>query len=55
MTETDFEGNIYGCNDGISSNHAKELPEQLSIHRGHKLISHFNECSTYLRDWYLKK
>ena len=28
-------GNVYRCNNGISSIHGKELPEQLSIHREH--------------------
>ena len=28
-------GNVYGCNNGISSIHGKELPEQLSIHYEH--------------------
>ena len=27
--------NVYGCNNGISSIHEKELPEQLSIHCKH--------------------
>ena len=27
--------NVYGCNNGISSIHGKELPEQLSIHCKH--------------------
>ena len=28
-------GNVYGCNDGISCIHGKELPEQVSIHFEH--------------------
>ena len=28
-------GNVYGCNNGISSIHGKESPEQLSIHCEH--------------------
>ena len=28
-------GNVHGCNNGISSIHGKELPEQLSIHCEH--------------------
>ena len=28
-------GNVHGCNNGISSIHVKELPEQLSIHCEH--------------------
>ena len=27
--------NVYGCNNGISSDHGKELPEQLSLHCEH--------------------
>ena len=28
--------NVHGCNNGISSIHGKELPEQLSFHREYK-------------------
>ena len=27
--------NVYGCNNGISSIHGEELPEQVSIHFEH--------------------
>ena len=29
-------GNVHVCNNGISSIHGKELPEQLSFHREYK-------------------
>ena len=33
MEKTFYDlGNVYDCNNGISSIHGKELPEQLSIH-----------------------
>ena len=49
-------GNIHDCNNGISSIHGKELPEQLIVNPlWTRQISHLNKCSTYLRDWYLNK
>ena len=33
MEKTFFDlGNVYGCDNGISSTHGKELPDQLSLH-----------------------
>ena len=36
-TCSDF-GNVHGCNNGISSMHGKELPEQLSLHYEYKRL-----------------
>ena len=48
--------NVYDCDDGISSIHEKELPEQLSIYREHnRSHTQTNKCSTYLQDWCLSK
>ena len=56
MEKTFYDmGNVHVCNNGISSIHGKELPEQLSFHPEYKKISHWNKCSTYLQDWCLNK
>ena len=47
--------NVYGCNNGISGIHGKELPEQLSLHCEHDRSHTQNKCSTYLRNWCLSK
>ena len=47
--------NVHDCNNGISSIHGKELPEQLSIHCEHKRSHIETKCSTYLQDWCLNK
>ena len=47
--------NVRDCNNGISSIHGKELPEQLSIRCEHNRSHSSNTCSTYLQDWCLNK
>ena len=48
--------NVHDCNNGTSSIHGKELPEQLSIHSEHdRSHTQTNKCSTCLQDWCLSK
>ena len=51
-------GNVHGCNNGISSIHVKELPEQLSLHCEHDRshtqtnVRHIYKIGVWAR-WYL--
>ena len=47
--------NVHGCNNGISSIHGKELPQQLSLHCEHDRSHTQTNSSTYLRNWWQNK
>ena len=47
--------NVYGCNNGISGIHGKELPEQLSIHRKHNRSHTQTNVRHIYEEWYLSK